>query len=167
MKKLFYIAIALCIVVLCISCSAETKQEWNSTIEGEKVWEFKLVSISNASSYEDKSSMDIITGKHKVRTAPEGSIYKMITVECKNVSDKEVYLDPDMDSMTLYLKEGSKGIKEVYNNNSYINYTHLGSGEKEDVTFIYEVPSGTKISTGAYIKYSGMGKKTVKLPIAE
>lgn len=167
MKKLLYVLIAACVFALCISCSPEAQQEWNSNVEGEKVWEFKLISISNASSYEDKSSMDIFTGQYKVRTAPEGSVYKMITVECKNISSKEAYLDPDMDSMTLYLSEGGKGIKEAYANNSYIDYAHLGSGEKEDVTFIYEVPSSTIISTGAFIKYSGIGNKTVKLPVTE
>lgn len=111
------------------------------------IWEFKVVSVTDKTSYKKQGMYGLTTVN-----APTGKVFKEIVVTAKNTSEEEQYLG-GMDSILLYTRKGAASISEELASDMSF-YCHLGSGESANVTFRFAVTEGTKLTTGAYIKWS-------------
>ena len=165
MKKLLLlmmIAISLTVLSSCMGAigamGEQIKEEQNKPAK----WEFEVVSIKDVNSYEKLGMFGTIT-----KTAPAGKIYKEIVVTVKNKLDKAQVLDASTDEIRLFTKKGAVGIEEEINGD-LTNYCNLGAGESTNVTFRFEVPAGTKLTTGAYIQCEPyLDLKIITFPVSE
>ena len=160
MKKILFGITTLFVVMLFVSCLAPGAVE--SAVNTKTIWELKLVSVEDVNTYENKLSFN-----HATVTAPAGKIYKEITVNCKNITEKEQTLSMSNNGIKLYKNKGAVGISEVYSG-GLSNYCTVASGESENVTFIFEVAEGTKLTKDSYIQVFGWpGEKTLTLTVSE
>lgn len=125
------------------------------------IWEFKVVSVTDKTSYEKQGAYSPITVN-----APTGKVFKEIVVTAKNTSEEEQYLG-GVDSILLYTRKGAASIREELASDMSF-YCHLGSGESANVTFRFAVPEGTKLKAGAYIKWSPfLVGSSIEFPVSE
>lgn len=127
------------------------------------IWEFKVVSVTDKTSYEKQGAYGPITVN-----APTGKVFKEIVVTAKNTSEEEQYLG-GVDSILLYTRKGAASIgEELALDIMSFYYCHLGSGESANVTFRFAVTEGTKLTTGAYIKWSPfLVDSGIEFPVSE
>lgn len=156
------LAISLIVLSSCSGVIGSMNQQIQEEENKPARWDFKVVSIKDVNSYEKIG----LYGNTITKTAPAGKIYKEIVVAVKNNIDKAQVLDASHDEILLFLKKGAVGIKEEICGD-ITNYCRIGAGESTNVTFRFEVPAGTKLSTGAYIRCEPYLDKWIIFPVSE
>lgn len=156
MKKSLLLIMLIASLLILASCSPISD---NSQAKP-AIWEFKVVSVTDKTSYEKQGMYGLTTVK-----APAGKVFKEIVVTAKNTSEEEQYLGYT-DVISLYTKKGAASISEELASEMSL-YSHLGSGESANVTFRFAVTEGTKLTTGAYIKWSPFLGSSIEFPVSE
>lgn len=154
-KTLLFIA-AVSVIVLATSCLA------SPNASEETLWELRLVSVRDTDSYVNKLDFT-----HPTKTAPAGKIYKEVTVNCKNITEKAQTLSMSWNGIKLFKDKGAVGISEIYSG-GLSNYCTVAAGGSADVSFLFEVSEGLKLTRDSFIQVIGMpGEKTLTLVVSE